>query len=558
MTILLLAFGALLATVAAEPFVHSSVKRSLGEQASVSLFVSFSVPDVSAAHTPEDLAKKLSTQGGPQAASLVLSPEEYHLARGRFVYDTLAQAHHKTSQMLKLSLRSGKLDSYSIPISNSFIIHEATSDTVNELLRLPGLEEIVTTSGHRINLPKPMLSPRPKSFQSVFEENQTLIDLIEENSESKEAASINELPDPKDIQWNIKKIKAPDVWKELGAQGKGAGIVYGIADTGTAFRHPLLSQNYQGLRGNVDGRPIYDHNYAWFDGVRTPIGASGLVASSSKSSCPIAGIEPCDDQGHGTHVASIAVGSNGYGVAPSARWIACRNMDAGVGAPQAYIACLNFFLAPHDIYGRNPRPELRPHVVGNSYGCPDSEGCSPRALKSAVEALRSAGVFMAVSAGNEGPSCGSISSPPAIEPSIIAVAATDREDNLARFSSRGPVSIDGVSWAKPDLSAPGVAIKAAYPLNDGERVLSGTSMAAPHVGGAASIIMSACPCLERNIDKIQVILQASAEHLLPPFVDSFCGRDNANSIPNNYFGYGRINVHAAVKACRTLCQFQEA
>jgi subtilisin family serine protease len=137
--------------------------------------------------------------------------------------------------------------------------------------------------------------------------------------------------------------------------------------------------------------------------------------------------------------------------------------------------------------GKNPRPDLRPHVVGNSYGCPDYEGCSLNAMTSAVNALRAAGIFMSVSAGNEGPGCSTITFPPAIEPQVITVGAVDMNEALAPFSSRGPVSAGGKTYRKPDLVAPGVGIMGAS-LNNSFRRLSGTSMASPHVSGAALLM----------------------------------------------------------------------
>ena len=125
--------------------------------------------------------------------------------------------------------------------------------------------------------------------------------------------------------------------------------------------------------------------------------------------------------------------------------------------------------------------------MGNSYGCPDYEGCSLHAMTSAVNALRAAGIFMSVSAGNDGPNCETITAPPAIEPQVISVGAVDMNDMLAPFSSRGPVTIDGKSIRKPDLVAPGVGIMGAY-LNNGYRRLSGTSMASPHVSGAVLLM----------------------------------------------------------------------
>jgi subtilisin family serine protease len=318
--------------------------------------------------------------------------------------------------------------------------------------------------------------------------------------------------------------------------------VYAIADTGVDFNHPNINKNYIGRK--EDGS--YDHNKAWWDGVRR------LIASEGTAKCGFASNAPCDDQGHGTHVTSIAVGADGYGVAPGARWMACRNMDRGLGSPETYLSCLNFFLAPHDLDGKNADPKRRPHVVGNSYGCPDSEGCSKGAMTAAVEALRAAGVFMSVSAGNEGPNCSTIADPPALEKAVISVGATDNDDNLASFSSRGPCIVGKGAYRKPDLSAPGVRVTAAYP-GGGFRALSGTSMASPHVGGAVALISAMCPHLVGNVDKLQSLLERTAVKLLPPSsAQPLCGGDLPTSVPNNYFGHGRIDVLAAVRECRKI------
>lgn len=139
------------------------------------------------------------------------------------------------------------------------------------------------------------------------------------------------------------------------------------------------------------------------------------------------------------------------------------------------------------LQGKNARPDLRPHVVGNSYGCPDYEGCSKHAMTAAVKILRAAGIFMSVSAGNDGPDCSTLVSPPSFEPQVVSVGATDIHDYLAPFSSRGPVKMDGITYTKPDLVAPGVEILGAY-LNNSYRRFSGTSMASPHLGGAVSLM----------------------------------------------------------------------
>lgn len=126
-------------------------------------------------------------------------------------------------------------------------------------------------------------------------------------------------------------------------------------------------------------------------------------------------------------------------------------------------------------------------MVGNSYGCPDSEGCSLHAMTAAVNILRAAGVFMSVSAGNEGPGCSTLSAPPSYEPQVISVGAIDSQKVLAFFSSRGPVYSNGKLISKPNLVAPGVQVTGAV-LNNEFATYSGTSMASPHVTGAAALI----------------------------------------------------------------------
>jgi subtilisin family serine protease len=242
-----------------------------------------------------------------------------------------------------------------------------------------------------------------------------------------------------------------------------------------------------------------------------------------------------------------AVGDDGagnqVGVAPGARWIACRNMDEGIGRPSTYIECLQFFLAPTDLDGQSPDPTRRPNVVGNSYSCPPDEGCDIGALRAAFENLRAAGVFMAVAAGNEGEEgCASVKWPPALYDSAVSVGATDLQDRIAFFSSRGPVRADGSGRVKPDLVAPGVAIRSATATGYG--VLSGTSMAAPHVGGAVLLLWSALPQLAGNVDATEQLLASTA---VPATTTDACGGDTASEVPNNTYGHGRIDVVAAYR-----------
>jgi serine protease AprX len=337
--------------------------------------------------------------------------------------------------------------------------------------------------------------------------------------------------------WNLAKIGATSVW----ATGDtGQGIVYAAADSGVAWDHPALKSHYRGWDGTTAA-----NDYNWWDAVHADIDGNG------GNPCGFNTKAPCDDDtvhGHGTHTMGIAVGDDGagnqIGVAPGAKWIACRNMDTGTGRPSTYIECLQFFLAPTDSNGQNPNPDRRPDIVGNSYACPPEEGCSIGALTAAVDAMRTAGIFMAVSAGNEGPSCSTVFWPPATDDSSVTVGSTDVSDVIARSSSRGPVTADGSARAKPDLVAPGVGIRSSVP-GGGYGLLGGTSMASPHVGGAVALLWSAFPGLKGNVDATEQLLERSAFQLTTA---EGCGGDTSAKVPNNVYGYGRLDVYAAYRA----------
>jgi subtilisin family serine protease len=333
------------------------------------------------------------------------------------------------------------------------------------------------------------------------------------------------------VGWDLTWINVPGVWA-LGDTGQNT--VYANADTGVQWDHPALKSHYRGWNGTAA-----DHNYSWWDAIHSDIDGNGNPCGFNLS-------VPCDDNGHGTHTTGTGVGDDGagnqIGVAPGAKWIGCRNMDANVGRPSTYIECMQFFLAPTDLNGNNPDPSKHPDVVGNSYGCPTSELCTANSLLTAMDNLRAAGIFMAVSAGNSGPACSTVSDPPALYDSAITVGATGFQTNtIASYSSRGPVTVDGSNRRKPDLVAPGSSIRSSYPTNT-YATLSGTSMASPHVAGAVALLWSAFPNLRGNVDHTEFILEQSAVQLT---TTQGCGGDTSSQVPNNVYGYGRIDVLAA-------------
>ncbi len=331
------------------------------------------------------------------------------------------------------------------------------------------------------------------------------------------------------VEWNITAVGAPSVW-ERGVDG--SGIVVAGADTGVDWTHPALRSKY---RGASEGAASHDYN--WYDPW------NGTPA-------------PWDDVGHGTYTLGTAVGADGtenrIGMAPGAKWIACRNMRYGIGNPGAYLSCMEFFLAPFPLGGdpfRDGRPELAPHVINNSWGCPEREGCGADTLAPAFRILRAAGIMMIAAAGNEGPACGTAVDPPASSGDVFTVGASDELDWLASFSSRGPAG--GI--LKPDITAPGWLVRSSIP--GGKYTISaGTSIAAPHVTGAVALLWSAFPELIGDIGRTEDVLRRSARPMMAiqscgimekRGTPCLCGSDSPSAIPNNSYGYGGLNVDAA-------------
>lgn len=252
-----------------------------------------------------------------------------------------------------------------------------------------------------------------------------------------------------------------------------------------------------------------------------------------------------DIGGHGTHTLGSVLG-NQVGVAPDAEWIGCVNLARNLGNPALYLDCMQFMLAPFPQNG-NPftdgKPELGAHVLNNSWGCPDVEGCDPEIFAPAVKALRTAGVFVVVSAGNSGYSgCGSVESPPAIYDEVYSIGAVNSSGFRVDFSSMGPVVVDGSSRIKPDIAAPGEGVFSAYPGSTYE-IASGTSMAGPHVVGVVALMWSANPDLIGDIDMTEMILNDTATLYDGPVPDCV----DVENMPNNAVGFGIVNAFEAVK-----------
>lgn len=337
------------------------------------------------------------------------------------------------------------------------------------------------------------------------------------------------------VEPGIAYTHAPDVW----AMGyTGQGIVVGGADTGYLWNHSALINKYRGWDSNS---LTANHDYNWHDSIHNA-GATNTCGSNSA--------QPCDDDGHGTHTMGTAVGDDGInnqiGMAPGAKWIGCRNMDAGVGTPARYIECMEFFLAPYPVSGTPAQGDSTkaPDITTNSWSCPPSEGCAVNSLQAAVEAQRAAGILMVAAAQNAGPNCSTVVDPPGIYDAVYSIGAlTTSTDNIANFSSRGPVTADGSNRLKPDLCAPGTSTRSSTNTSPVTYAsLSGTSMATPHVAGAIALLWSAQPALRHDINRTESILNDTAVHINSTSCSS------PQTSPNNVFGFGRLDIKAAVDA----------
>ncbi|MEZ5466038.1 MAG: S8 family serine peptidase [Lysobacterales bacterium] len=335
------------------------------------------------------------------------------------------------------------------------------------------------------------------------------------------------------IEAGVNQINAPALWT-MGFRGQN--VLVAGQDTGYQWDHPALKNQYAGWNGTSAS-----HDYTWHDAIH-----------SSSGPCPGDSPAPCDDNNHGTHTMGTMVGddggSNQIGVAPGARWIACRNMDQGNGTPSTYSECFQWLLAPTDSAGNNPDPMRAPHVINNSWGCPPEEQCTtPDILRTVVENVRNAGILIVASAGNYGSGgCSTVRDPPAIYAASFSVGAIGGT-SMAGFSSRGPVLVDGSNRLKPDVVAPGVSVRSSV-RGGGYASFnwSGTSMAGPHVAGVAALLMSVDPTLKRDPARMEALLRDTAVADITT-TENCGGTASPGTVPNNTFGYGRVDALSAAR-----------
>jgi subtilisin len=280
------------------------------------------------------------------------------------------------------------------------------------------------------------------------------------------------------IPAGVQQVNAPQAW----GYSQGKGIRVAVVDTGIDFTHPDLRPNY--------------------------VGGTSFVPGAAT---------PMDDHGHGTHcagtIAAAVDGSNVVGVAPQASLYAVKVLDRnGSGQFSWIIAGLDWCI------------QNAMHVVSMSLGGPSA----PTALETMCNTAWSKGLLLVAAAGNSQqqnpvPPAASNVGYPGKYRNVIAVSAIDSANVIAPFSSRGP---------EVDVCAPGVTVLSDK-LGGGTTVMSGTSMACPHVAGVAALAWGS----HRFSDNEQIwnLLAFTVDNLGVPGWDLL-------------FGYGRVNALAAVAA----------
>ncbi|MEU6010666.1 S8 family serine peptidase [Streptomyces sp. NPDC047453] len=286
---------------------------------------------------------------------------------------------------------------------------------------------------------------------------------------------------------STKQVHADQAWA-AGYDGKGTKVA--VLDTGVDAEHPDLKGRIAEAKNFTDSDDTDDHH------------------------------------GHGTHTTSTVGGTGAAsdgkkkGVAPETTLLSGKVLnDWGEGATSWIIAGMQWAV------------DQKADVVSMSLGNPSELDCSDPMSQATQELAQSAkDTLFVIAAGNSGPGNNTVSSPGCV-PEVLTVGAVDRDDSTAYFSSRSPVQ--RTHTLKPEIAAPGVAISAAAAGGRGVyayQSMSGTSMATPHVAGAAAIVKQRHP--DWTAQQIKAALISSAKTDIPGDVRETGG--------------GRLDVKAAI------------
>lgn len=314
-------------------------------------------------------------------------------------------------------------------------------------------------------------------------------------------------------------IHAPDVWAQHGITG--AGVVVGVIDTGLCTSHSDIKNQLWTNPCEIPNNGIDDEGNGFIDDV------NGWNFESNNKNVG-------DNNGHGSHTAGT-VGGDGTGgtqcgVAPDAQIMVLKFFNNVAGGEQSVWDSMQYGL------------DNGADVLTASLGWAHSWGPDRPTWRAVCENTIAGGVVVVYAAGNEG--CGSPPDnvrTPGDVPDVLTVGAVNCSDQIAGFSSCGPITWQGIppyddfpyppGLVKPDVSAHGVDTT-SHATCSGYVAFSGTSMATPHVAGAAALILQADPTLDHF--GVKNLLEATAVDL------GAGGKDNS-------YGSGRIDALAAVQ-----------
>lgn len=326
--------------------------------------------------------------------------------------------------------------------------------------------------------------------------------------------------------YGLDKIQAPLAWDTTTG---GANVVAAVIDGGIDYNHEDLSANMWRNPGE-----------SGTDSLGRDRASNGVDDDGNGYTDDLFGIDtinrdsdPRDDSGHGTHVAGTigAVGNNGRGVVGvnwAVRLMALKTHDAaGNGTSASVVEAFSYATLMR-------RRGINVRVTNSSWGGAPEAPAFDQALKDAIDAAGNAGILNVCAAGNSNNNNDSSPFYPATydSPSIISVAASDQNDNKVGFSSYGATTVD--------LAAPGVGILSTLPGAYG--LLSGTSMATPHVSGAAALLSAYNPHLSMSQLKAAILNNAD---VLPQWIGLTISG-------------GRLNLARALQSIPTTNQIETA